>query len=186
VAQAQTLYTIGYGNKTISDFIFALQTYHIDYLVDVRTTPASRFNPDFSKARLENFLSRHHIRYVWMGDTLGGLPDDNTCYVQGRVDYAKVETLDSYQNGIARIKTAWEKEIQLVMMCAEGKPEECHRSKLIGQTLARSHVPVAHIEITGAIVSQQEVIQRLTQKQLSLFGESFMSRKRYVKSGERY
>ncbi|AUW92648.1 hypothetical protein BXT84_00670 [Sulfobacillus thermotolerans] len=180
------IYTIGYGKRTILEFMDALQPYHIDYLVDVRTKPTSRFNPDFTRERLDSFLSRYHIRYLWMGDTLGGLPSDNRCYVNGRVDYAKVEMLDSYQYGIGRLQTAWNKHIPLVVMCAEGKPEACHRSKLIGQTLSRLNIPVAHIDVNGDLVTQQEVIQRLTQGQLSWFESSLTSRKRYVKSGEPY
>jgi hypothetical protein len=65
-------------------------------------------------------------------------------------------------------------------MCSEGKPEQCHRSKLIGETLAGLGIPVAHIDEHDQVCSQDEVIQRLTGGQLSLFGDhEFTSRKRY-------
>ncbi len=68
-------------------------------------------------------------------------------------------------------------------MCSEGKPEECHRSKLIGVTLTDGEIPVIHIDENDALRSQAEIIDRLTGGQLSLFGEpTFRSRKRYPRS----
>ena len=66
------------------------------------------------------------------------------------------------------------------IMCSEGKPEQCHRSKLIGESLAALAIPVSHIDENNILRSQDEVIERLTGGQLSLFGDQeFTSRKRY-------
>ncbi|MCB0160946.1 MAG: hypothetical protein KDD83_22590, partial [Caldilineaceae bacterium] len=68
-----------------------------------------------------------------------------------------------------------------VLMCSEGKPETCHRSKLIGKTLDEEGIPVAHIDETDTLRTQAEIIFRLTDGQLSLFGgHDFTSRKRYA------
>ena len=65
-------------------------------------------------------------------------------------------------------------------MCSEGRPEQCHSSKLIGEALSAAGIPVCHIDEDGALFSQTEVIDRLTRGQLDLFGQpSFTSRKRY-------
>jgi uncharacterized protein (DUF488 family) len=70
-------------------------------------------------------------------------------------------------------------------MCSEGKPSHCHRSKLIGASLVALTIPVAHIDESGALKSQEEVIADLTGGQLSLFGDpTFTSRKRYDSSAE--
>lgn len=68
------IYTIGYGNRSIEEFIDLLQKYHIQYLADIRSRPYSKFNPDFSQAALEKRLKLHTITYIFMGDTLGGRP----------------------------------------------------------------------------------------------------------------
>src|SRR5262245_33815260 len=68
------LYTIGYGARTVEEFIATLRTHHIDYLIDVRTTPFSKFKPDFTKELLQHHLERAGLRYLFMGDTLGGQP----------------------------------------------------------------------------------------------------------------
>ena len=56
-------------------------------------------------------------------------------------------------------------------MCSEGKPEECHRCKLIGATLITQDIPVIHIDENGEQVPQEKVIERLTGGQLSMFGD---------------
>lgn len=176
------IYTIGYGARPLPDFIAALQAYHIAYLLDVRSKPYSRYRPEFGKSELESALKEAGIRYVFMGDTLGGQPDDARCYTEGKVDYEKVKQMTFYQEGIGRLQKAYAQQLPVVLLCAEGKPEQCHRSKLIGQTLTEQGIPVAHIDENDNLASQAEVLRRLTNNQPSLFGDDFhqfTSRKRY-------
>ncbi|MCY3742452.1 MAG: DUF488 domain-containing protein [Candidatus Poribacteria bacterium] len=174
------IYTIGYGSRSIMELIEVLHQHEINYLIDVRSAPYSRYKPEFSKAPLANELERHGIRYVFMGDTLGGRPDDEACYINGKVDYEKVKATAFYQSGIERLHTAFVQQQSVVLMCSEGKPEECHRCKLIGVTLTRQNIPVIHIDENGAPVTQEKVVERLTGGQLSMFGEdTFHSRKKY-------
>jgi uncharacterized protein (DUF488 family) len=178
------VYTIGYGARTVDQLIAALRAHDIMFLVDVRTAPYSRFKPEFSRDALERELKRQDIRYVYLGDALGGRPADPDCYVDDKVDYERVKVKDFYQAGIERVRAAWQRGVRFVLMCSEGKPEQCHRSKLIGETLAGRGIPVAHIDEHNQLRSQDEVIQRLTGGQLSLFGDlEFTSRKRYGRPG---
>jgi uncharacterized protein (DUF488 family) len=163
------IYTIGYGNRSIEDFVKLLQDYEIKFLVDVRSQPYSRFNPDFSKDALEKQLRQHSIRYIFMGETLGGRPKDSSCYVDGRVDYAIVREKSFYQKGISYLHTAWGKQLHIALMCSEAKPQECHRTKLIGNTLMEQNIDVAHIDETGAIKAQLQINQILTDNQPALF-----------------
>ena len=174
------IYTIGYGSRSIEQFVAVLQRYEIEYLVDVRSTPYSRYKPEFSKRELEEALEQHSIRYLFMGNTLGGHPDDENCYVNGVVDYERVKVTQYYADGINRLQSAFSQQQRIALMCSEGKPEECHRSKLIGTTLTDEEIPVVHIDENDVPQSQAEIIDRLTGGQLSLFGETtFHSRKRY-------
>ena len=69
----------------------------------------------------------------------------------------------------------------VVLMCSEGKPEECHRCKLIGVTLTTQDIPVIHIDENDEQVTQEQAVERLTGGQLSMFGdETFHSRKKYT------
>ena len=154
------IYTIGYGNRSIEALIEVLQAHKIAYLIDVRSAPYSRYKPEFSKAPLANEMEQHGIRYVFMGDSLGGRPDDETCYVNGKVDYEKVKATASYQRGIQRLHTAFSQQQSVALMCSEGKPEECHRCKLIGTTLTNENIPVIHIDENDEQLTQVEVVER--------------------------
>ena len=175
------VYTIGYGNRSIEEFIEVLQHHKIAYLIDVRSTPYSRYKPEFSKEALAAELQRYSIRYVFMGDTLGGHPDDETCYdEEGQVDYEQVKNTEIYQNGLERLQTAFAQQQCVALMCSEGKPEQCHRSKLIGASLNKKDILVTHIDENDEEQTQEKVIDRLTGGQMRLFGEdTFHSRKQY-------
>jgi uncharacterized protein (DUF488 family) len=165
------IYTIGYGNRSIEEFVKLLQHYDIKFLVDIRSQPYSRFNSDFSKEALEKRLKQHAIRYIFMGDTLGGRPKDSTCYVDGRVDYARVREKSFYQKGISYLHTAWGKQLSIALMCSEVKPQECHRAKLIGNTLIEQDIDVAHIDEAGVIKTQLQINHMLTDGQPTLFAQ---------------
>ena len=174
------IYTIGYGARSVDALIAVLQANGIDYLIDVRSAPYSRYKPEFSKDALADALQQHGVRYVFLGDALGGRPDDPSCFVDGKVDYTRVRARSIFQAGIARLQAAFVQQRRVVLLCSEGKPEQCHRSKLIGETLDALQVPVVHIDENNALISHAAVIARLTDGQLTLFGqEEFTSRKRY-------
>jgi uncharacterized protein (DUF488 family) len=174
------IYTIGYGARALDDFLDLLRAYDIRYLIDLRSSPYSKFKPEFSRDALATALEARGVKYVYMGDQLGGQPDDPACFVDGKVVYEIVAQLPAYQQGIARVARAHERGLRIVLMCSEGKPEHCHRTKLIGETLTARGIPVLHIDEDGALISQDEVRDRLTGGQLNLFGENtFTSRKRY-------
>lgn len=171
------IYTIGYGNRSAEEIIQLLQRYHIQYLVDIRSQPYSRFHPDFSKAALEAKMKQHDLRYLFMGDKLGGRPQDADCYINGKVDYAVLREKSFYQQGIQRISMAREKGARMALLCSEQKPQECHRSKLIGTTLREKGIEVAHIDETGETKTQDEVETILSGGQLSLFDDPTLNKK---------
>ncbi|MFZ4661186.1 MAG: DUF488 family protein [Caldilineaceae bacterium] len=174
------IYTIGYGERTLTALLAVLQRYQIEYLVDVRTAPYSRYKPEFSKAELTAALRQHGFKYLFMGDQVGGRPENPACYTDGKVDYDKVQATAAYQQGIERLRSAFAQQQRIVLLCSEGKPEQCHRSKLIGATLEKLGIPLVHIDESDEPQTQEAIIARLTAGQLSLFGDhSFQSRKRY-------
>lgn len=184
-----SIYSIGYGNRKPEDFLALLDRYGISFLVDVRSRPYSKFNPQFSKGSIENLFAGRRLKYVFMGDTLGGQPSDPSCYTDGQVDYRKCRSRPVFVEGLARLKTAWEKNLSIALMCGESKPQECHRSKLIGQALSEMGIGICHIDERGELRTHADVIGLLTAGvpgQLGLFGEElfdFRSRKKYT-SGE--
>ncbi len=178
-----SIFSIGHGNKVIQQFIEELKAYEIEYVFDVRSKPYSKFNHFYNQNVLEAELAEHNITYVFMGEYLGGLPTDISCYVEGKVDYRKIREKSFFKHGINILKEANDEGLKIALMCSESKPEECHRSKLIGQELLNNGIVIKHIISTSDIKSQVSVIDEIMKgKNINnLFGEDldFTSRKNY-------
>jgi uncharacterized protein (DUF488 family) len=168
--ERKALLTIGYGSqRSFDDFVTLLLDHGVNYLVDVRTKPFSKFRPEFSQEPLAACLRRSGIAYVSMGETLGGRPSDPSCYTDGKVDYCKVRERDWFADGLTRLETGWREGHRIAIMCAEAAPERCHRTKLVGEALASCGVTVAHIDADGSVVSHETVLTRLHGGQIPLF-----------------
>jgi len=164
------LLTIGYGNqRSFDDFVAILLNYGVNYLVDVRTKPFSKYRPEFSQDPLATNLKRNGIAYVMLGGSLGGRPHDPACYTDGKVDYCKVREREWFIEGLTRLETGWREGHRITIMCAEAAPERCHRAKLVGEALAARGIIVAHIDAEGSVVSHEAVIARLQRGQIPLF-----------------
>ena len=179
-----TIYSIGHGNKKIEDFIKELKTFEVQFLLDIRSKPFSKWNPQFNQNELRFKLEENGIKYVFVVDTLGGLPEDRSCYdYNGKVVYDLIKEKDFFKEGLKRLTIANEKHIKLAIMCSESKPEECHRSKLIGQELLKKKISLKHIVSDKLIKSQEMVMAELTKGKgtVDLFGNEidFTSRKSY-------
>ena len=179
------IYTIGHGNRKSEDFLALLKEFGIEYVIDVRSQPYSKFNPQFNQNHLKFFLEKNKIKYVFMGDNIGGRPRDRSCYDnEGKVDYESVMTKEFFINGIQRLKTAYDKNVNVVIMCSESNPCECHRSKLIGKVLNTDNIIVNHIDENGKVKDQATVINELNKglSAIDLFGNAInvTSRKSYL------
>ena len=177
-----TIHSIGHGNKTIEQFIKELKKYDIEYLVDVRTTPYSKWNPHFNQKELQYVLQDNNIGYIFLGDKIGGLPSDKSCYTKdGKIDYQLLKDKDFFKEGLSRLITANTKKIKIATMCSETKPEECHRSKLIGKELLLINIDMKHIVNENIIKSQSAINNEL----FGLFGSdsefNLSSKKSYNK-----
>jgi len=163
--------TIGYGSRSMPEFLESLEAAGVEYLVDVRSAPYSKFKPEFSKQALSTELEAHGIRYVFMGDSLGGKPDDpDTRDASGHVDYEALRRRSAFQAGLESLEAGWEFEHRIAVMCSEGKPQECHRTKLVAEELVANGVPVAHIDERGQTRSHAEIMAMITDGQETLFG----------------
>jgi uncharacterized protein (DUF488 family) len=173
------VFTIGHGNRSRVALLEQLTRAEISYVVDVRSAPYSRYQPEFSREPLGQFLRENRVHYVFMGDLLGGRPKDGDCYTDRKVDYTKVRAKEFFVQGIARLKSAYEQGLCICLLCSEGQPSQCHRAKLVSAALADEGINVLHLLPDGSRRSQAEVIAELTNGQGSLFAEHFASRKGY-------
>ena len=178
------LFTIGHGNHTIDRFMQLLENNSIQLLVDVRTAPFSRFNPQYNKENLENSLSRHNFEYAYAGKFLGGRPSDPTCYknqiLPGEnadylhiVNYHEVMKQPWFVQGIVRLLEMG-KEQTTAIMCSEENPSECHRHHLIARYMIKNYpeVKIFHIRGDGNVFSADSLIESVDEvpaAQLTLF-----------------
>ncbi len=143
-----TLYTIGHSTRTLHEFMGLLNVYNITLLVDVRTVPRSRHNPQFNKETLRISLKPQGVRYIHMPE-IGGLRHPKKDSVNlawknmGFRGYADYMQSKEFTDNLLKI-TALARENCLALMCAEALPWRCHRS-LISDALAIRHVKVLHI-----------------------------------------
>ncbi len=155
-------YTIGHSNHTIEQFVNKLKQHNINCVVDVRSSPQSKHNPQFNKIALQEEMKKHSIVYIFMGDLLGGRYDNpQLLYPDGKVNYKKVRELDSFKKGINRIINGLEKESILTLMCSEKDPYNCHRFVLISYQLSKMSVIVKHILGTGEIILNADLEKQL-------------------------
>jgi len=153
------LFTIGHGTRPLPAFFQLLEQYSIEFLIDIRSIPYSAFNPQYRQPELVTALRAAGFRYVYMGDSLGGRPTDRSCYtLTGKLDYELVRIQPFFLEGLERIITAHEKGIRVALLCSEGKPENCHRSKLIGRSLQQKNIPIQHIDENGALRQQTDLL----------------------------
>ncbi len=142
------IFTIGHSTRSIEDFIELLKTYDVQRVVDVRTIPRSRHNPQFNKEILPKSLKKVRIGYIHIKG-LGGLRPAKKDSVnmawrnasfRGFADYMQTE--DFRKNLERLIKLAKQKKITI--MCAENVPWRCHRSLIADALLVRG-IRVKHI-----------------------------------------
>ena len=155
------IYTIGHSNHPIERFIALLQPHGIDALADVRSTPYSRFNPQFNREKLQTSLATAGIRYVFLGEELGARTKDPSCYDDtGRVSYARLAQSEPFRRGLERLLTGM-RDHRIAIMCAEREPLECHRTILVSRELEKLGVPVTHILADDSLEPHPQAMQRL-------------------------
>ena len=128
----RTIYTIGHSTRTIEEFIALLQEHSIEVLVDVRTVPRSRHNPQFEGDALSASLGEAGISYTHMAG-LGGLRHARKDSInsgwrnesfRGYADYMETAAFRAALNELQELA----QQHTTAIMCAEAVPWRCHRS----------------------------------------------------------
>lgn len=140
------LTTVGHSTRTLDELVALLRAFEVSVLVDIRTIPKSRHNPQFNAEALRARLRSRRIRYVHLSE-LGGLrrarkDSPNTAWrnasFRGYADYMMTE---SFEAGLAKLH-ALAVDRTVALMCAEAVPWRCHRSLVADALTARG----AHVE----------------------------------------
>jgi uncharacterized protein (DUF488 family) len=147
-AEGPALFTIGHSTRPIDDFVGLLKAHGVERLVDVRTVPRSRRNPQFGIETLARSLAESGVEYVHM-PSLGGFrharrDSTNTGWrnetFRGYADYMDTP---EFEHALQELIVA-SRERRIAIMCAEAVPWRCHRS-LISDALTARGVTVKHL-----------------------------------------
>ena len=143
------IFTLGHSTHGLDEFTALLRAHGIGQLVDVRTVPRSRHNPQFNKDSLGKYLRARRINYRHMKE-LGGLRHARkdslinagwrNASFRGYADYMQTAEFDA---GLAKLIAVAAKK-PTVILCAEAVPWRCHRS-MIADALTVRGVSVRHI-----------------------------------------
>jgi uncharacterized protein (DUF488 family) len=146
------IFTVGHSTRPIEEFIRLLGEHEIELLVDVRTIPKSRYNPQFNTEALNKSLKNAEIEYVH-NPGLGGLRHAHKDSInlgwrndsfRGYADYMQTEEFRENLEKLIDLASAK----RVAIMCAEAVPWRCHRSLISDALLARGIV-ASHIVGTG-------------------------------------
>lgn len=143
------LFTIGHSTRPLEDFVALLTAHGITVLVDVRTLPRSRHNPQFNRETLASALPAVGIAYRHEKD-LGGLrharPDSHNLAWRNKSfrGYADYMGTPAFTQALAQVVAMAHAGERVALMCAEGAPFRCHRS-LIADALVANGEAVAEI-----------------------------------------
>jgi uncharacterized protein (DUF488 family) len=153
-----TTYTIGHSTRTLDEFVELLKAYSVTFVVDVRTVPRSRHNPQFNKETLPGSLKERAIRYLHMPE-IGGLRHAKRDSInlawknpsfRGYADYMQTK---EFTEALLKL-IALARENCVAIMCAEALPWRCHRG-LISDALVARRIKVLHIISKTATITHE-------------------------------
>jgi uncharacterized protein (DUF488 family) len=133
--------TTGHSTRTLAEFIRLLQAHGATRIVDVRTVPRSRHNPQFNKDSLPRALKKAGIAYIHLPG-LGGLRHANrdslnigwrNASFRGYADYMQTPEFEQSLQELVRLAN----QGRIALMCAEAVPWRCHRSLIADALLVR-------------------------------------------------
>jgi len=153
----QLLFTIGHSNHSIGRFVELLRLHVIEIVCDVRSTPYSRFNPQFNRESLTAALEAQGIAYLFLGNELGGKPRGGDYPADDRARFALMAKSERFRSGLERLLEE-ARGRRTAVMCAEKDPGQCHRGLLICPNLPAG-VAVHHILADGSAKDHAELAE---------------------------
>jgi len=163
------IYTIGHSNLEPQDFIRLLKSFKIEILVDVRSKPYSQYAVWFNKGEIEELCENNGLKYLFLGNLLGGKPEDKSVSLRtSKVDYDLLRKKSYFLSGIEKLSELSQKN-RACIMCSEAHPDECHRYLLIAPALEEAGIRVVHILPEGSALTSEQLRIEAAHGQLALF-----------------
>ena len=170
-----TIFTVGHSRYKIEYLIKLITKHKITAIADVRSIPYSRINPQFNKESLQSKLRQHGIAYVFLGKELGARPEDQSCYINGKVSFDAIMKTALFRQGIKRLLEGME-QYKVSLLCSEKDPIYCHRTILVSKYIYSLGLTVYHIHEDSHLESHEALIERLLRMYDLEEEDFFMSR----------
>ena len=159
------IYTLGHSNYPFDKFIEILKKYDINCVVDIRSTPYSKYNTQYNKEFLHETLKNLGYTYIYMADEFGAKRRTRNSYNdEGYADFDKVILEEDFKKGIERLKVGCAKNYKIVLLGAMQEPIRCPRAILLGRELIKEGFNVKHIMHEGDLKTQDELEEQLLEK----------------------
>ena len=154
-----TLYTIGHSNKPDTELVELLKLARVNCVLDVRSVPASKYNPQFNKEIIAYTLRKNKIWYGYFGDHFGARRTD--CIVDGQVNFEKAVETDAFKSGVIRIDNALKQGFRIAFMCSEADPLACHRFSMVSRYFYDNGYKVFHILHSREIIDHETLERKM-------------------------
>ena len=159
--KANPIHTIGHSNLSAEGLVGMLKQRGITQVIDVRSTPYSRYVPHFNRDNIRTTLERNGTGYTHMGKALGGRPQDDRLYDRdGRANYGLMAQEKTFQDRVGQVEQVAE-DSHTLLMCTEPDPLRCHRTLLVSQELASRGADIIHLMRDGQQESHEETMEKL-------------------------
>lgn len=159
------VYTVGHSTHQLDYFLELIKEYGVNCIVDVRSMPASAYNPQYNQEPFKNFLKKNKIMYLHFAEEFGARQvDPDLLDNERKLDFEKVRKTRLFQHGLERIWQGVEKGYTIAIMCSESEPLDCHRFSMVSLGLENDGFEVKHILKDKSLKANSELEKELLKK----------------------
>jgi uncharacterized protein (DUF488 family) len=159
------IYTVGHSTHQLNFFLELIKTVEINCIVDVRSVPASAYNPQYNQDTLKSFLKNNHITYLHFAEEFGARRTNYELLdSEGKLDFERVRKTRIFNYGLERIWKGVNNGYRIALMCSESEPLECHRFSMVSVGLENDGFEVQHLLKDKTIKTNLELEKELLKK----------------------
>lgn len=171
------IFTIGYTAFQLEDFFGILKRYNINSVIDVRSSPFSKFHSEYNTDQLSLELKKRGFAYRNYKNEFGARQSERKYYPHGYLDFSLFTKSEAFRSGMKKIMNASEMGYRFVLMCAEKNPITCHRVIMVAREFYKEGYTVKNLLANGEFYTQEDIENQLVDMyypdrgQMSLFDE---------------
>ncbi|MEE0873590.1 MAG: DUF488 domain-containing protein [Ruminococcus sp.] len=158
------IYTIGFQDFVIDDFINLLKQKGITFLIDIRSKPYSDRYPAYNKDNLKTTLADCGIAHESFAREFGARQENPDFYTNGQMDFDLFGKSPVFIGGVNKVIDLINNGETVVLMCHESDPIDCHRAILCGRAFFDREFNVIHLLSKETAITQETIHQRMIEK----------------------